>query len=47
MDYLRGPSIPSIKLYGQSGEYNILIMQLLGKSLDYYIKKIEKFSIKT
>ena len=47
MDYLRGPSIPSIKLYGQSGEYNVLIMQLLGKSLDYYIKKMEKFSLKT
>ena len=47
MDYLRGPYIPSIKLYGKSGEYNILIMQLLGKSLDYYIKKLEKFSIKT
>ena len=47
MDYLRGKGIPNIKLYGQSGEYNILIMELLGKSLDYYIKKIEKFSIKT
>ena len=47
MDYLRGPGIPTIKLFGQSGDYNILIMQLLGKSLDYYIRKIEKFSIKT
>ena len=47
MDYLRGKGIPNIKLYGQSGEYNILIMELLGKSLDYYIKKIKKFSIKT
>ena len=47
MDYLRGPNIPSIKLFGQSGEYNVLVMQLLGKSLDYYIKKLEKFSIKT
>ena len=47
MDYLGGPYIPSVKLYGKSGDYNILIMQLLGKSLDYYIKKIEKFSIKT
>ena len=47
MDYLRGDYIPSIKLYGSSGDYNILIMQLLGKSLDYYIKKLEVFSIHT
>ena len=47
MDYLRGSYIPSIKLYGSSGDYNILIMQLLGKSLNYYIKKTEIFSIHT
>ena len=47
MDYLRGDYIPSIKLYGSSGDYNVLIMQLLGKSLDYYIKKLEVFSIHT
>ena len=47
LDYLRGDYIPSIKLYGSSGDYNILIMNLLGKSLDYYIKKLEKFSIHT
>ena len=47
MDYLRGRPIPNIKLFGQSGDHNILIMDLLGKSLDYYIKKLEKFSIKT
>ena len=47
MDYLRGRPIPNIKLYGQSGDHNILIMDLLGKSLDYYIKKLGKFSIKT
>ncbi len=47
LDYLRGDYIPSIKLYGSSGDYNILIMNLLGKSLDYYIKKLETFSIHT
>ena len=47
LDYLRGEHIPIIKLYGSSGDYNILIMNLLGKSLDYYIKKLEKFSIHT
>ena len=47
MDYLRGNNVPNIKLYGRSGEYNVLIMDLLGKSLDYYIRKIGKFSLKT
>ena len=47
MDYLRGDYIPSIKIYGTSGDYKILIFQLLGKSLDYYIKKLEVFSIHT
>ena len=47
MNYLFGTKIPGIKLYGESGDYYILIMELLGKSLDYYIKKIEKFSVKT
>ena len=47
MDYLRGDYIPSIKLYGSSGEFNILIMQLLGKNLNYYIEKLQSFSIHT
>ena len=47
MDYLRGDYIPSIKLYGSSGDYNILIMQLLGKNLEYYINKLQSFSIHT
>ena len=47
MNYLFGTKIPGIKLYGESGDYNILIMELLGKSLDYYIEKIERFSVKT
>ena len=47
MDYLRGDYIPSIKLYGSSGDYNLLIMQLLGKNLNYYINKLQSFSIHT
>ena len=47
MDYLRGDYIASIKLYGSSGDYNILIMQLLGKNLEYYINKLQSFSIHT
>ena len=47
MNYLQGTKIPNIKVYGESGDFNILIMQILGKNLDYYIKKLEKFSIKT
>ena len=47
MDYLKGPNIPYVKLYGSTSEYNILVMQLLGKSLEniFNIRKI--FSIKT
>ena len=34
MNYLRGPNIPNIESFGTSGEYNILIMQLMDKSLE-------------
>ena len=47
MSYLKGPNIPYIKSYGYSGEYNILIMQLLGKSLEDILKEIKTFSIKS
>ena len=47
MSYLKGPNIPYIKSYGYSGEYNILIMQLLGKSLEDIFKEIKTFSIKS
>jgi serine/threonine protein kinase len=46
--YLKGKGIPYIKSYGYSGEYNILIMELLGKSLDKLFEENHyKFSIKT
>ena len=47
MSYLKGPNIPSIKSFGYSGDYNILVMQLLGKSLEDLFNKRLKFSIKT
>ena len=47
MSYLKGPNIPQIKSFGYSGDYNILVMQLLGKSLEELFNKRKKFSIKT
>jgi casein kinase I family protein HRR25 len=47
MNYLKGPNIPTVKSYGITSKYNILIMQLLGKDLEKYLKRRKKFSIKT
>ena len=47
MSYLKGPNIPLIKSYGYSGEYNVLVMQLMGKSLEDIFNKRLKFSVKT
>ena len=47
MSYLKGPYIPYVKSYGFSGNYNVLVMQLLDKSLEDLFNKYEKFSIKT
>lgn len=46
--YLKGEGIPQIKSYGYSGEYNVLIMELLGKSLEELFQECGcRFSIKT
>ena len=34
MSYLKGKRIPFIKSFGFSGEYNVLVMELMGKSLE-------------
>lgn len=34
MSYLHGPRIPYVKSYGYSGDYNVLVMELMGKSLE-------------
>ena len=47
MSYLKGPNIPAIKSFGYSGDYNILVMQLMGKSLEELFNKKLKFSVKT
>ena len=47
MSYLKGPNIPLIKSYGYSGDYNILVMQLMDKSLEEIFNKRLKFSVKT
>ena len=47
MNYLKGPNIPYIKLFGTTTKYNILVMQLLGKSLENLIEERKRFSLKT
>ena len=47
MTYLKGPNIPLIKSFGYSGDYNILVMQLMDKSLEDIFNKRKKFSVKT
>ena len=47
MSYLKGPNIPTIKSFGYSGDYNILVMHLMGKSLEELFNKRLKFSVKT
>ena len=46
--YLKGEGIPYIKSYGSSGDYNVLVMELLGKSLEILFEENNnKFSLKT
>ena len=47
MSYLKGPYIPYIKSFGFSGDYNVLVMQLLDISLEDLFNKYSKFSTKT
>ena len=34
MSYLNGPGLPFVKSYGYSSKHNILVMELMGKSLE-------------
>ena len=48
MSYLKGnPHIPKVRSYGFKGNYNILVMQLLDKSLEDLFNIRKKFSFKT
>ena len=42
MSYLNCPRIPAVKSFGYSGDYNVLIMELMGKSLEDLFEKIPK-----
>jgi len=39
--------IPRVRWWGSQGEYNIMVLDLLGPSLDDHFKKLKRFSIKT
>ena len=44
---LKGPGIPSVISYGVSGKYNILVENLLGKSIkNIWLEKNKKFNLK-
>lgn len=46
--YLKGKGIPYVKSYGYSGSWNVLVMELLGRSIeDYLVKCKGKFTVKT
>jgi len=46
--YLKGFGIPNVKSYGISGDYHVLVMELLGKSLeDLFQISGKKLSLKT
>ncbi|MCQ2818356.1 MAG: casein kinase 1 family protein [archaeon] len=46
--YLKGEGIPLIKSFGYNNDYNVLVMELLGKSLeDLFLENHSKFSLKT
>ena len=47
LNYLKIPQTPFIISYGYSGKYNILVMELLDKSLERLLFELKKFSIKT
>ena len=48
LSYINSPRIPKVKLFGYSGPYMVLIMELLGPSLDKILNKLpdKKMSIR-
>mmetsp|Transcript_86452 Transcript_86452/g.106099 ORF Transcript_86452/g.106099 Transcript_86452/m.106099 type:complete len:381 (-) Transcript_86452:8-1150(-) len=44
---LRSGEVPHIRWIGSQGEYNYMVMDLLGPSLDAYFKHCKRFSLKT
>ena len=47
INYLKGPNIPFVKSFGFTSYYNIIVMQLLGKSLENLLLERKMFSLKT
>ena len=47
LQYLQGPNIPKFESFGYNKAHNILVMQLLDKSLDDFFCQLKSFSIKT
>ena len=47
LSYLQGPHIPKFESYSKDRGYNILVMELLGDSLDNLFIKLGQFSVKT
>ena len=49
MSYLKGPGIPKIYSYSIYNDYNVMVMQLLGKNLNSLLNKTEekRLSLKT
>ena len=47
MLYLKGPNIPYIKYFGTTENYNILVMQLLGRSLEDIFEERKYFTLKS
>ena len=47
MNYLKSPNIPHVYSFGSNSNYNILVMQLLGKSLGNIFEEKKVFSVKT
>ena len=48
LSYISSPRIPKVKLFGYSGPYMVLVMELLGPSLDSILRKLpdKKMSIR-
>ena len=48
MSYLNGPRIPMVKSFEYTGDYSVLIIELMGKSLEDLFESIptKKLSIR-
>ena len=48
MIYLKGDGVPKVHCFGNDNKYNILVMELLGRSLDSYFSECgKKFKLLT